>query len=201
MDDGSPADLFFADVDMIYGKRERLLSKNAGEGEALAKIAMTLHDVRTSKVLGDMMLYGRTMEKLEPVMETIDLDSGTGFDSEYIDGLLAVHIGGGMEDPDLAVAILERYCFVRGYPADFSGRRSQVDICPACRGITAVGPGLSVCSLCGQPVRISCPACGTVVSARDRICRECGADIAEAAAEIVRGKEKIRDLLAQGAVE
>ncbi len=165
LDDDSPADTFFADADMIYSRKDRLAARNPAEGELLGKIAVHLHDVRTSKVLNDMIIYGRTMEKLVPVMETMDLDSGSMFTSEYTDSILASLIADGVEDSSLAIAILERYCYVRGYPADFSGNRSAVEICPSCRGITAVGRGLSRCSLCGAPVRVACPACGTVIGA------------------------------------
>lgn len=141
----SSADAFFAATDQIYARRERFSQAVPANGELYSMIAVRLHGVRTSKTLADMNSYGRVMARLEPVMRTMDLDSGTFFDSAYIDGLLSAMLRDGAGDARLAVAVLERYCYVRGYPADFSGGRSRVEICPSCGGMTPVGDGLSVC--------------------------------------------------------
>lgn len=175
--------------------------RNNPEGELYSEIAVMLRQIRTSKVLGDTVLYGRTMKELKPVMEIMDLDSGTVMTSEYIDGLLLSMMHEGTEDVDLAIRILERYCFVRGYPADFSGSHSSVSICPFCHGITSVGSGLSVCSLCGRNVRVRCPACGTVVSASDRMCRECGIGLEASEKEISDAVTGIPSMISSGLVE
>ncbi len=191
-------DAFFADLDLIYAKKDRFTAQNIPDWETYNAIIIKLQGIRSSKRLADLVLYGRTYGDIEPALEMLDIDSGFGFTPSYLDDIITKYVVGKTEDTDLAVSIMERYCFQKGYPANFSGEDSRLVLCPSCGALTVASDGPYSCSLCGRPVTVACPRCGTCQSSVNETCSSCGESFSGSAEEIAAGMEEARRLLSEG---
>ena len=201
IDEDSGTNIYFETIDEIYGKRDRLSRLEVPGWEAYNSTVVKLHSIRTASEVSAVRKYGKTMQALEPVLDILDQDSGVGFSAEYTDNLISTMLD-DVPDKELAVRILENYCFEHGYPANFSVKESKLSLCPSCKALTPIADGAAcACAYCGFPVRVKCPVCGMVQSSTGSMCSGCRTPFAESSAKVAELVETAEQALARGDTE
>ncbi|MBE6526149.1 MAG: zinc ribbon domain-containing protein [Thermoplasmata archaeon] len=201
LDGETDTNVYFAHIDEIYAKRERLAKHEVPGWDAYNDAIVKLHSIRTADEVSKVRLYGETMRAIEPALEMLDQDSGVGFTPDYTRNLITTMLT-DVPDQDLAVRILENYCFSRGYPANFSLEESSLVLCPSCKALNAVTEdGACACAYCGAPVRIVCPVCGTVQNASGSVCTGCKIPFAESFSRVDALVTTAREALSCGRTE
>lgn len=142
--------------------------------------------------------YGECMEAMAPAMETMDEDYGLPFTSEYLDNLLSIYANKNGADTQLSRSILEAYCCKKKYLANFSDKDSRLALCPTCKGMVAESDDSTFCPICGNPVRIVCPHCGTNQSVANKSCVRCGINLEGGLKSVRKIEDDIRRMIITG---
>ena len=195
-EDAGP-NVYFECIDEIYSKRDRLSRLEVPGWEAYNSTVVKLHSIRTASEVAEVRTYGKTMQALEPVIDILDQDSGVGFTASYTDNIITTMLE-DVPDKELAVRVLENYCYERGYPANFSSTDSALSLCPSCKALTPViEDDACACAYCGSPVRVKCPVCGQVQNA-GIVCSGCKVTFAESSAKVAELTDAAEQALSRG---
>lgn len=194
-------DAFLTTVDTIYNKRDRFAGAHMIDADAYRNAIMKLHSsIRTSNRIAELVRYGRTHMELEPVMEMISVSPWMMSDAGKVGEIVASSVTGKVEDPDLAILMLEHFCYRSGIPADFHGVGDRFVICPGCRAMFEGGDRSVFCPYCGTKVKVTCPRCGRIQPSADRVCTNCGCDIGAAEKDAAAVAEEAEKAIAEGDV-
>ena len=135
-----------------------------------------------------LVRYGKCNRDLGPVMDVLETEYSARIDRAYIDNLLEVQPA--KIDLEMAIPILQIFCYTKKIAANFSDKDSDLIRCPMCRNLIKANEETAFCSACGFNVRMACPRCGTKQLTKNRACTSCGFDFKdgmEAAKNLERG--------------
>ena len=131
--------------------------------------------LRKLKALSDdelesLIKYSRCYRDLMPAMDAL-MGECAYITRDQIDGLLPSTI-----DPDMAIPILESFCYKKSIGANFSKKESSLVRCPFCLSLLKGGDDAMVCPNCGMAIRAKCPRCKKVQDCTNKVCISCGFD-------------------------
>lgn len=130
------------------------------------------------KELSTLIAYGKCNRALVPVMDTIEQEYTRQITRKYVDELLNAHLTKDI-DSEMAILILESFCYKKKLAANFSDAESTMIRCPECGNMVPAGPNTVFCPACGKNFKTVCPACGTAQLSRNQICVKCGFNFKE----------------------
>lgn len=130
------------------------------------------------KELSSLIAYGKCNRALVPVMDTIEQEYTRQITRKYVDELLNAHLTKDI-DSEMAILILESFCYKKKLAANFSDAESTMIRCPECGNMVPAGPNTVFCPACGKNFKTVCPACGTAQLSRNQICVKCGFNFKE----------------------
>lgn len=128
--------------------------------------------------LAALISYGRCYRALIPVMDTVEQEYTSQLSRSYIDELLNAHIGKDI-DSQMAVMILQQFCYKKKIAANFSETDSSMIRCSECGCMVQAGPNTVFCPACGKNFKTVCPACNTPQQSKNTICIKCGFNFKE----------------------
>ncbi len=117
-----------------------------------------------------LVRYSRCYRDLDTAMEELG-GMCTYINRKDIDELLPSDI-----DLDMAIPILQNFCYKKGIGANFSGSDMHSERCPRCSGLIIGHKDVMVCPHCGTHIKAECPRCKTVQNCTNRVCIKCGFD-------------------------
>ncbi len=131
--------------------------------------------LRKLKALSDddlesLIRYCNCYRDLEPAMDAL-MGECAYVNRAQIDELLPSSI-----DLEMAIPILESFCYKKGIGANFSKTDTNLVRCPHCLSLLKGDEETMVCPTCGTPIRAKCPRCGKVQSCTNKVCTACGFD-------------------------
>jgi len=131
--------------------------------------------LRKLKALSDedlesLIRYSRCHRDLGPAMEAL-MGECSYINRKQIDELLPANA-----DLDMAIPILESFCYKKGIGANFSRTESNLVRCPKCLGLLNGDDEAMICPNCGSPIRAKCPRCKKIQSCTNKVCVSCGFD-------------------------
>ncbi len=137
------------------------------------------------KELASLIAFGRCNRALAPVMETIEQEYSSQFSRGYIDELLNAHMTKDV-DAELAIKILQQFCYKKKIAANFSQKESTMIRCPECSNMVPAGPHTDFCPACGKKFKTVCPRCNTAQQSNNAVCIKCGFDFKDGAQKAER---------------
>ncbi len=142
--------------------------------------------ILTPSDMDPFLKYCNCNKILIPVFSRLDEDYATPFTRKYIDSVISDASQGKSIDRDMAVKILEDYCYKKKYIANFSSNSTDFIQCPSCHAYIENDNDVKCCTICGYSIKIACPSCRVTQPAGNKICKSCGFDF-------VRGEVKAAD--------
>lgn len=131
--------------------------------------------VADDRELKSLVAYSVCNRDLEPVFERIFEEYGrTMIRRDYIDDLLRTLAPD--VDLQLAIPILETFCYKKNIYANFTSENALTIRCPNCESLVSIGPGDCYCTACGNRVRFECPSCLSMQNAGNKFCSSCNFD-------------------------
>lgn len=130
------------------------------------------------KELASLVAYGKCNRALVNVMDTIEQEYTTQMSRKYIDELLNAHLSRDI-DSEMAVLILQQFCFKKKFAANFSETDSTMIRCSECGNMVQAGPNTVFCPACGKNFKSVCPSCNTAQSSKNSVCVKCGFNFKE----------------------
>lgn len=129
--------------------------------------------------LSSLIAYGRCNRALVTVMDTIEQEySGQQLTRKYIDDLMKVAMTRDI-NADMAIMVLQAFCYKKKIPANFSNTDSSMMRCPECGFMVQAGPNTVFCPSCGKTFKMVCPACNTSQQSSNTRCVKCGFNFKE----------------------
>ena len=139
----------------------------------------------------ELVRFGKCNRDLAPVMDVLETEYSARLGREDIDRILELQHA--KIDLDMAIPILQIFCYSRRIPTNFSESDSSMMRCPECWTRFEADDETAFCPSCGSSIRVTCPNCGSKQLTKNNACSVCGFDFKN-------GKEKAKRLLeaAQG---
>ncbi len=128
--------------------------------------------------ISTLISYGRCNRALVPVMDTIEQEYTSQLSRSYIDELLNAHLTKDI-DSQMAILILQQFCFKKKIAANFSETDSSMIRCSECGCMVQAGPNTVFCPACGKNFKTVCPACNTPQQSKNTVCIKCGFNFKE----------------------
>jgi hypothetical protein len=146
-----------------------------------------------------LVRYGKCNRDLGRVLDALDSEYNARIDRKYIDRLIEAEAP--KIDLEMAIPILQIYCYTKKTPANFSDSDSDMIRCPMCTLQISAGKETAFCPSCGCSIRLSCPRCGTQQLTSNKVCTSCGFDFKNGKETAERLQCSFRANLASGRVD
>lgn len=162
--------------------------------QSLRSLKLVLDD----KELANLIAYGKCNRALVPIMDTIEQEyNGQQLTRKYIDDLMRMLTTSGI-NRDMAIQILQAFCYKKKIAANFSNSDSEMKRCPECGYMVQAGPETLYCPSCGKTFKTICPACSTAQEASNTLCIKCGFNFKEGMAKAKGLELNIKQNLQKG---
>ncbi|MBR2254705.1 MAG: zinc ribbon domain-containing protein [Candidatus Methanomethylophilaceae archaeon] len=156
--------------------------------------------IKSKEDFDELVRYGKCQKALEEVKETLKTESySSQLGRRYIDELLVTYCHGGI-DTEMAIGILQEFCFKSRIPVDFSRSESLLSRCPECGAMVSVTPDVRFCPSCGKSFKQDCPRCGTSQYSTNAKCIKCGFDFQDGVNRIGKYERDFNDCYERGEI-
>ncbi len=149
---------------------------------------------KNDKDLEELIRLGRCQRELIKVFETIE-NEATGYKNrKYFDELLDAQKSNTL-DRNLAILILQDFCYRKKIPANFSDSERNMTRCPQCETMISIGKDTVFCPNCGKNIRTTCPKCKTIQQTTNSVCIKCRFDLRNGLKDCEKSISDFRQLL------
>ncbi len=147
----------------------------------------------------ELVRFGKCNRDLAPVMDVLETEYSARLGREDIDRILELQHA--KIDLDMAIPILQIFCYSRRIPANFSESDSSMIRCPDCWNLIAADDETAFCPSCGSSIRVTCPSCGSKQLTKNRTCSTCGFDFKNGKENAKRLERSFKASIAKGRID
>ncbi|MBP5203838.1 MAG: zinc ribbon domain-containing protein [Candidatus Methanomethylophilaceae archaeon] len=147
----------------------------------------------------ELVRFGKCNRDLAPVMDLLETEYSARLTRKDIDRILEVQHS--KIDLDMAIPILQIFCYSRKIPANFSESDSNMIRCPECWTLIEASDETAFCSTCGYNIRVACPSCGSKQLSKNRMCSTCGFDFKDGMNNARRLERSFKMNIAKGRID